>query len=409
MKKIDVIRPGSLSAIIGPSGTLKRINKNRDYFLSRGYDIKIFTNDDLRNVSNGITPKNISKTNSNTLIKNILSKLKITLRKKAKHSSLLSSFYIKKSHHQVNKLLDFYFKQNRTPDIVVFHSYYECYLFLKANTNKKIKTICFYHSEGIPLKMEEIYYPKLKGSKLFNNILTMEKFVAENSNACTFISENGQVNFLEYYPAIRKEKTRVILNGIEDLTENEKSVNSNNIDDLSQFEYKFLCAGTINTRKGHKIIIDALQRIDKKILEKVHFTFLGDGPQRVELEENVRKNNLGLHVDFKGAIENSKVYSFLQKSNIYILMSYNEGLPISIIEAMRAGLPIISTKIAGIPELINENGVLLDPDVNQLVKVLNNIDTYDWKSMGNKSRDRFVNEFTFDRMKKEYCDMLDAL
>ena len=90
-------------------------------------------------------------------------------------------------------------------------------------------------------------------------------------------------------------------------------------------------------------------------------------------------------------------------------MSNNEGLPISIIEAMRAGLPIVSTRISGIPELISDNGLLLDPDVAQLTEIFNHIDEYDWKEMGVKSRKRWENEFTFDRMKKQYCDMLDSL
>ena len=47
MKVVDVIRPGSLRTIVGPSGTLKRIIKNQGYFKSRGYNINIFTHDNI--------------------------------------------------------------------------------------------------------------------------------------------------------------------------------------------------------------------------------------------------------------------------------------------------------------------------------------------------------------------------
>ncbi|PXY02985.1 hypothetical protein DF185_02515 [Marinifilum breve] len=408
MEKIDVIRPGSLKATIGPAGTLKRIIKNREYFLSRKYDIKIYTNDDLSPVAQNSTGIGGVQAKPSYLGK-VTKKLKVSLRKNAKHSALLSKFYIKKSQLMVKRLVDYYFQQNSTPDKVVFHSTYECYLFLKRNTNKNVKTVCFYHSEGIPLKMEEIYYPKLKKSQLFKFILDVEDYVAKNVDKCMFISENGRENFLKYYPFVKKEKTGVILNGIDDFCEDEFSTIEVEKDINNGFKYRFCCAGTINTRKGHRIIIDALQRIDKDVLSKLHFTFLGDGPERVELQSEIDKYNLSKHIDFKGAVDNADVYKYLCKSNIYILMSYNEGLPISIIEAMRAGLPIISTKIAGIPELINDNGVLLDPDVDQLVEVLNSIDKYDWKSMGEHSRTRFTNEFTFKRMSREYCDMLDSL
>ena len=92
-------------------------------------------------------------------------------------------------------------------------------------------------------------------------------------------------------------------------------------------------------------------------------------------------------------------------------MSQNEGLPISIIEAMRAGMPIISTRISGIPELVKEeyNGFLLNPDSRELVELLKKLPLYDWEQMGINSRKRFEKEFTFSRMEKEFCDMFDTV
>lgn len=80
-------------------------------------------------------------------------------------------------------------------------------------------------------------------------------------------------------------------------------------------------------------------------------------------------------------------------------MSNNEGLPISIIEAMRTGLPVISTKISGIPELVDINGILIDPNVEQLTTIFDHMDEYDWNVMGKRSRERWKKDFTFDRMK----------
>lgn len=90
-------------------------------------------------------------------------------------------------------------------------------------------------------------------------------------------------------------------------------------------------------------------------------------------------------------------------------MSDNEGLPISIIEAMRAGLPIIATNVAGIPETIDDNGFLLDLDNDALFKVLDNLDMYDWDNLGKLSRQKFEKEFLFSRMAKDYCDIMDSL
>lgn len=177
------------------------------------------------------------------------------------------------------------------------------------------------------------------------------------------------------------------------------------------FKYRLISTGTICERKGQYIVIEALTKINKDILENIHVTFLGGGSQLYALKSFVKKNNLTNHVTFEGSVPKEIVYKYLRQSNIYILMSNNEGLPISIIEAMRSELPIISTKVAGIPELVsnNYNGLLIEPNVFQLTELLNNIEKYDWEMMGKNSRIRFENEFTFDKMREAYCNMLDSL
>ena len=117
------------------------------------------------------------------------------------------------------------------------------------------------------------------------------------------------------------------------------------------------------------------------------------------------------NISLLGSIDNSKIDDYLSKADIFILMSRNEGLPISIIEAMREGLPVISTNISGIPELIENgnNGILLEPDVSQLTNLLNHIDLYNWKVMGESSKKIYKEKFTLDRMFSEYCEMYNSL
>ena len=86
----------------------------------------------------------------------------------------------------------------------------------------------------------------------------------------------------------------------------------------------------------------------------------------------------------------NQVNDYLTNSDACILFSKDEGLPISIIEAMRCGLPIISTRIAGIPEMIVEgiSGYLVDVDEQQLSELFEKIliDRPDFVKMGKKSR-----------------------
>ena len=402
-----MIRPGSLNTIIGPSGTLKRILKNREYFQNRGYSIEIFTND---TITSGTSLKPTPTSNgfrSNTFLSVLKSKLRIMAAK----NKLLAVLYVMKKHKDIKKLISYYLSLKRDPDIIVFHSVAECYYYLIRNRGKKSKIVVFYHTEGIPLKMLLVNYPILRDTLFAKKLLKMDDYVAKHADQCVFISQNGQENFLKYYPKILKEQTTLIINGIEDITKEELGQLLPIPENIVHFKYRFCCTGTINIRKGHRIILESLCRVQKSVLSNIHITFIGDGPERIFLEEFVRKNGLSQHVRFLGAVDNSQVYKYLFQANIFILMSKNEGLPISIIEAMRAGLPIISTKVAGIPELIDEgkNGFLLGPDEAQLAALLNSIDLYPWSDMGKISRDKFLQEFTFDRMKREYCDMLDIL
>ena len=101
----------------------------------------------------------------------------------------------------------------------------------------------------------------------------------------------------------------------------------------------------------------------------------------------------------------------LQRHGIFILMSSNEGLPISIIEAMRAGLPVITTNLAGMPEQVEtgRNGVLIACKADALAELLGRMEEYDWEAMGQESRRRFEREFTFSLMLQQYCAMLEGV
>ena len=120
-----------------------------------------------------------------------------------------------------------------------------------------------------------------------------------------------------------------------------------------------LFLGRLGKRKGIYDILDAIEiLIDKNI----HFILAGDGEIN-EVREIIKKKGLQKIVEVPGWISGEEKLSLLVKSDLYILPSYNEGLPISILEAMAAGLPIISTPIGGIPDAVieGENGYLIEP------------------------------------------------
>lgn len=399
MIKVDILRASWLSNPVGPSRTLNRIIKNKDYYNERGYDIEIFTLD--RIINRDIQSfRNASKS--------LKYKVKSIVKRISKNSVFFCSKILERETFFYGKqLIEYYLSLNRDADIIVFHDFFSCYYYnLYASKNKKVKTVLFYHNNGAAFDALLYYYPKIRGSKYLNTLLDREKFVIEKTDMLVFIAEYGRKNFLSIYPMIDDKKTITIHNGIDDIYISKLDSNP-----CSKKEFRLVCSGTINQRKGQHLIIQALLELKKELLNRIHITFIGDGPMKKELEAIVSKNNLQNNVSFLGVVQNSDIYKYLALSNIYILMSYEEGLPISIIEGMRSGLGIIATRIAGIPELVQENynGILLSPNKDQLKEVFCDLPNHDWVKYGLNSRKLFEQKYTFNNMLTSYCDMLDSL
>lgn len=400
---VDIIRPGSLVKTIGPSGTLKRIIKHKEYFLSRGYDINVFTHDSLRSISSN---SNLNKNYKETKIL----KFKYKLRRISNDILILTIFYLLKDYLHIKKLLKYYKGLNRKADYIVFHSYLECYIYKKLFKNNKSKIIMFLHNDGIPFNMEFQTMKCVKGTYIEKALFKIFNSTLEYVDRITFITHIAEQNFNKYYNYKYKNKVCVILNGIDDFTTKQRDEHLILSKKNNKAKYRLISVGSINYRKGHQIILDAFSICPKEVQSQFTITIVGDGPQRAELEQYAKANNISQYLHFTGTVLNEDVYQYLATNNIFILMSKNEGLPISIIEAMRSELAIISTDVSGIPELVNDsNGILIKPSAKELNHIFTNMDKYDWNSMAKYSRIRFEKEFTFNRMMREYCDMLDSL
>lgn len=415
MKAIDIIRPCSINSIIGPVGTLKRMLGDRFYFENRGYDLTVFTDESLQNGGLKFPPSDneVRATfNNNTLKWKVRHAIGSYIRNHARTFNPFAVYLMKRSAKNEKRLVNYYIAQNRDADIVQFHSNQEAYFFLKRRKNAKAKTVMFLHTDGDPYKMLLQYYPKLKNTRYFRKYMERFDWTVKNIDRICFIAKVGQKNFISFFPEHTIDNTSVILNGINDYTDEQKTIISDiKNNETYQFKYRMCCTGTINHRKGQRYIIEALHRLPQNIVSHIHVDFLGDGAERQTLEDLTKEYGLTQNVTFYGIVPNVDVFKHLAKNNIYILMSKNEGLPISIIEAMRASMMIISTKVSGIPELVEENynGFLLNPDSDELVGLLSKIESFDIDTMGCHSRMRYENEFTFFRMEKEFCDMYDII
>lgn len=410
MKKVDILISANINHIGGPMGTMKRILKNKEYFESRGYKVSIF---DYGSIEYGPLEDVSQVPLTQGVIPQIGRKgFLFTLKRKAiMRNKILTDLALRKKYGRTQALVDYYLSLNRTPDIVELHSHYDGAYYLSKRINKKPKCIVFMHCNGIPFDQEQCTYPLMQKTTYFKSIKLLTDRMLSLVDRMVFIANIGQKNFLRIYPNYSISDTTVIRNGLDDLddkqkeTENKIQVESKN----SRFKYRLCTLGTISFRKGQRLIIETLHSLPKELLDDIHVDFVGEGPERPMLQKLVAELGLGKNIEFCGGVPNSDVYKYLARNNIYVLMSKNEGLPMSILEAMRAGLAIIGTNVAGIPECIDNgyNGFLLDYDETQLEALFRKISDYNWEELGKNSYQKFRRDFTFERMMREFCDMYD--
>lgn len=114
---------------------------------------------------------------------------------------------------------------------------------------------------------------------------------------------------------------------------------------------RLVCVGRLGEQKGHLLLVLAVSQLVAEG-EKFQLFLVGDGPLRTELENLITALNLQDHIIITGWANSTEVQQQIIAAKALVLPSFAEGLPVVIMEAMALGRPVISTYIAGIPELV---------------------------------------------------------
>jgi glycosyltransferase involved in cell wall biosynthesis len=146
-------------------------------------------------------------------------------------------------------------------------------------------------------------------------------------------------------------------------------------------------------------------------IPQAELAIAGDGPLRQELESFTRELNLTHRVTFVGALPDTT--RFLSELDIFVLSSLNEGLPIALLEAMAAGLPIVATRAGGIEEaaIDGENAFLAQPgDVEGLAQAMIRMaKREDLAQMGDMGRELVKTRFRIEQTWAEYYKLFLSL
>lgn len=177
---------------------------------------------------------------------------------------------------------------------------------------------------------------------------------------------------------------------------------------------RVVCIGRLCEEKGQMLLVDAISRLVHKGIS-IELVLAGDGDMRPELESQILQHELQHNVRITGWISSAQVREELLAARALVLPSFSEGLPVVIMEAMALRRPILTTYVAGIPELVRPgvDGWLFPAgDVNGLVKVLEEFlatpaDTLE--KMGESARLRVLERHSVDTEAKKLAQLFRSM
>jgi glycosyltransferase involved in cell wall biosynthesis len=247
---------------------------------------------------------------------------------------------------------------------------------------------------GIPFTFTAHAHDIFAKGALSESVIT-----AMNRAAGIMVISNYNKQFLiKNIPQIKKDKINIVHCGIK----LEKFKPEKGKSDKKKVP-KILSVARLEEKKGFKYLIDAFNILNKK---KLNFqaTIVGGGTLKQMLLEMVNKYNLAKKVEFTGSLDDSTLMHLFKTSDIFALPCVvtsdgdRDGIPVSLMEAMALKMPVVSTTVSGVPELIEheKNGLLVHEKdevalAGALERMINNpklIERY-----GTKSRMKIEKEF----------------
>ena len=283
-------------------------------------------------------------------------------------------------------------KTRQRVDIIHIHlshgmSFFRKLIIFKAAKKKGIKTVVHLHGS--------MFY------EFFNNsspkIQKLIRNVFDQADAVFVLSKSW----------------KEFVNGISDNRNVYVLYNGASLDQFSQkscYQDRVVISfmGRLGQRKGVYDLLDAFEQVIPDFPD-VQLVLGGDGDVD-KVRDIVARKKLEKRVHVPGWVSGEQKMRVFRECDIYVLPSYNEGLPGSILEAMAAGVPIISTPVGGIPEAVleNRNGFLIDPgDIEGLSNKLRVLcgDKELREKMGAESRNIIKEKFDIEKIVSYLIDL----
>jgi glycosyltransferase involved in cell wall biosynthesis len=196
-------------------------------------------------------------------------------------------------------------------------------------------------------------FPKKAFSKLLQKILLLK------ASHVVAVSMDIRDLLLKEY-GLSSRKIKIVPNGYdEELVNQLRTIASNSVCGKIP---SLVFVGTLREAKDPLNLIEAFRIVSGRV-ENVRLQIVGDGTLRPAVERKIESYKMQDRVTLHGAVSHERALEVLASSDIYVLTSVDEGLPISLIEAMALGKAVVATSVGGVPEIVIDgvNGMLTPP------------------------------------------------
>ena len=191
---------------------------------------------------------------------------------------------------------------------------------------------------------------------------------------------------------IPSNKIKVLYNGVKCSDEKQYSIDGSYITFM----------GLLKKTKGCYDLVDAISILDHKIPSNIKFVFCGKDEDKVEVYAN--EKNVSNRIIFTGWIDGQKKNDILKNTMVSVLPSYYEALSMTVLESMAYGIPVVTTRISTMFELLNNDKVLFDPgDINKLGEILSQLikDDSERNNISALNYERALNLFSIEKINDE--------
>ena len=266
------------------------------------------------------------------------------------------------------------------------------------------------------------YFHPVK-TKIF---ILIERFLAVISTKIVAISNLQKKELTQDFKICKPEKMEVIPLGFDLLrfTENQEEKRKQFREDykVEEDEIAIGLVGRLVPVKNHRLFLDVINEVKKQTTKKVRFFIVGDGEERGNIERYAKDLEIDfISTNFKSAKALLTFTSWIKNVDyvnagldIITLTSFNEGTPVSVIEAQASNKPVVSTKVGGIQDVVIENETALlsqsadaNAFANNLLKLVEDDDLRN--SFGKKGSQHVLQQYGFKRLAADIEGLYDNL